>query len=448
MVMDIATSSLTEEVIRHLQALIRLDTSNPPGNESLVAKYLADVFRQEGLEPTLLEKIPGRANLVVRLKGQGFAPPLLLMGHTDVVPADGQGWKYPPFDGVIADGFMWGRGALDMKFMLAYELTTLLNLKRAGIPLIRDVIFAATADEEGFGADRCGMAFVASEYPELIRAEYALNEFGGVTTWIAGVPVYPIIVGEKAACMLVVRATGKAGHASEIVTNTAIGRLCNALARLEKKGLPSHDSKVASDAFSKIGGVLAPHGLGWAGEMIGKVIGSVVDTRLVNRHPFFSLIYGATHNTAIPTELRSGIKFNIIPDQAEAVLNGRFLPDVSVEEFVREVQVALGSGVSLELQGSSTPLSCSHNTPLFKRICETLEMFHKGSVAIPWLMNGGTDAGHVAKLGATVYGFSPIQTEPGLNPRNLVHAVDERIPLAGIPFGITAFWEVVRGFVL
>jgi len=433
--------------MHHLQAMLQLDTSNPPGNESLMAHYLADVLRCEGLEPIVLEKTPGRANLIARLKGCGQAAPLLLMGHTDVVPAEPEAWSHPPFGGVIDDGFLWGRGALDMKCMVAYELVVMLYLKRIGVELARDVIFAATADEEGFGGDRCGMAFVAQEYPELVQAEFALNELGGSTVWLGGLPVYPIIVGEKAACQLVVRAVGESGHASEPTPNSATGKLCVALERLDRLGLPAHRSKMSQTAVEKIGAAFAPRGLGWLGKNLGRMLLSDFALGRSRQYPAFQQIYGVTHNTAVPTFLQAGIKFNVIPAQAEAVLNGRYLPGVEVEEFVSEVRAALGAGVSVELDGYSMPLEFPYETRLFDTIRTTLEALHPGSVAIPWIMSGGTDAGHVARLGTIVYGFSPVQFEPGFDWRRLVHGVDERIPLNGISFGITAFWEVVKSFV-
>lgn len=440
-------STLTAEAIRHLQALVQLDTSNPPGHESLAAHYLAEILRNEGLEPTLLEKVPGRANLIVRLQGQGQPPPLLLMGHTDVVPAELEAWSHDPFGATVDGGFVWGRGTLDMKFMLAYELALVLHIKRLGLPLKRDVIFAATADEEGFGADRCGMAYVVREAPELVRAEFALNEMGGFTVWIGDLPVYPVIVGEKAACRLVVRATGEPGHASELAPDSAVIRLCSALTRLNQLGLPAHPNRVARKAVQTIVEAMAPCGTRWLARRLARMLFSIAIPEALKQHPAFTLLYSATHNTAVPTSVHAGNAFNVVPSQAEAVLNGRYLPGVDVEEFEAEVRAALGRGVFVESQGHSAPLEFSFETELFDIIQTTVQALHPGSVVIPWLMSGSTDAAHVAKLGTIVYGFSPVQWEPGFDWRGLMHGVDERIPLSGIPFGVAALWEVVRGFV-
>ncbi|MCW5883063.1 MAG: M20/M25/M40 family metallo-hydrolase, partial [Anaerolineae bacterium] len=173
---DVPWHDVRAEVTRLLVGLLRLDTTNPPGNEILAAEYLADVLRADGIEPTVLSSAPGRGNVVARLRGDGSAPPLLLMGHTDVVPAEPDKWQRPPFSGDVVDGVIWGRGATDMKNVVAMELMTLLLIHRLGIPLKRDLIFMATADEEVGG--QWGAGWLVDHHPDLIRAEYAINEGG------------------------------------------------------------------------------------------------------------------------------------------------------------------------------------------------------------------------------------------------------------------------------
>lgn len=443
----VEVTALAAETLRHLQALIQLDTSNPPGNESLVVSYLADVLRSEGLQPTILEKVPGRANLIARLRGRGEAAPLLLMAHTDVVPAAVEQWEQPPFGGIIDDGFLWGRGALDMKCMLAYELVVLLNLNRIKAPLTRDVIFAATADEEGFGSNRCGMAFVAQEYPELVQAEFALNELGGMTLWFGHLPVYPIIVGEKGACQMRMCATGKPAHASTPASNTAVAKLCVALSRLDRFGLPIHCHQIARMAMRKVARAYLPNCLSWLDRLITRVSLLPPAQQKIKSNPMYRPLYEVMHNTAMPTLLQAGTKFNVLPAQAEATLNGRYLPGVTRDEFYQEVATILGEDVTLELAGCSTPLEFPFRTRLFEKICTTVEALHPGSTAIPWIMSGGTDAAHVARLGATVYGFSPVRFEQGFNWQELIHGDNERIPMNGMSFGVVALWEVVNSFV-
>src|SRR6185436_15399675 len=194
--------AVTAETIRHLQTLLRMDTTNPPGNEMVAAEYLAGVLQREGIEPLVFESTPGRGNVIARLKGSGEAPPLLLYSHTDVVPAEASYWSHPPFAGEVADGMVWGRGALDMKDDVAEQLMVLLLLKRQGVALKRDVIYAATADEEIGGPDGFGVSWLVKHHPDLLRAEFGLSEVGGHNTQFAEKRVYLIQVAEKGVCWL------------------------------------------------------------------------------------------------------------------------------------------------------------------------------------------------------------------------------------------------------
>ncbi|MGQ9684583.1 MAG: M20/M25/M40 family metallo-hydrolase, partial [Anaerolineae bacterium] len=211
--------------------LLRFDTSNPPGNETPAAQYLKQVLEREGLEDLhLLEAAPRRGNLVARLRGDGSRPPLLLTAHLDVVPAEAAGWRYPPFGGTVAEGMVWGRGALDMKHMAAMSLMVVLMARRQRLPLRRDLIFAAVADEEDGGA--CGARWLVENHPDLLRAEYALNELGGFLVRAGRLRLYPIQVAEKGPCRLRLRARGRPGHASTPHDENALVRLARAVARL------------------------------------------------------------------------------------------------------------------------------------------------------------------------------------------------------------------------
>src|SRR5574337_716820 len=237
MMPDLNWPSLTDETVRHLQALLRLDTTNPPGNELLAAEYLAGVLTAEGIEPLVLASAPGRGNVVARLKGTGEKPPLLLYSHTDVVPAEPAHWSHPPFAGEIADGYVWGRGAVDMKGTVAQQLLVLLLLKRQKVPLQRDVIFAATADEEIGGVDGFGVSWLVRHHPDLLRAGFGLTEVGGYNREVYGRQVYMIQVAEKGTCWLKVRAKGRPGHASLPSHDNAVAHLARAVDRLAMRGL-------------------------------------------------------------------------------------------------------------------------------------------------------------------------------------------------------------------
>ncbi len=220
-------NSIREEAICHLQELIRIDTTNPPGNETAAAEYIAGVFKREGIDSTILESAPGRGNIVARLKGDGRAAPLMLMFHLDVVPVEADKWQHPPFSGDIADGYLWGRGTLDTKELGAMELMTMLLLKREGKLLARDIIFMANADEEAGG--HLGAGWMVKEHPDLIQAEYAINEGAGFGVDLLGHRFFTCQTGEKGTARFSLRARGRPGHASQPHPDNAVLKVADAI---------------------------------------------------------------------------------------------------------------------------------------------------------------------------------------------------------------------------
>lgn len=245
-------AQIGDEAVEHLSRLIRIDTSNPPGNETPAALYLKQAFEREGFEEMhLLESAPRRGNLIVRLRGDGSQRPLLLSAHLDVVPAEPEQWTHPPFSGKVIDGMVWGRGALDMKHMVAMSLVVMLLAKRHALPLKRDLIFAAVADEEM--AFDYGSRWLVENHPDLLRAEYGLCEMGGILTSFAGRRIYPIQVAEKGVCWLRMRARGQPGHGSTPHGDNAVVHLARALARLgDGSAMPIHVTPVTADRKSVV----------------------------------------------------------------------------------------------------------------------------------------------------------------------------------------------------
>ena len=451
---DLNWPSITDETIRHLQALLRLDTTNPPGHELLAAECLAGVLAAEGIEPLVLESAPGRGNVIARLKGTGEKPPLLLYGHTDVVPAEPEHWSHPPFAGEIADGYVWGRGAVDMKGSVAQQLLVFLLLKRQGVSLKRDVIFAATADEEIGGVDGYGISWLVRRHPDLLRAEFGLTEAGGYNREINGRPVYVIQVAEKGTCWLKVRAKGRPGHASMPHHDNAVVHLARAVDRLATRGLPHHLCSAAAgflDAASEaVGGdfgaalqsLKSPEGAAqlFAGEL--------------KHHELYPFLFAMLHNTAAPTGMRAGLQTNVIPSVAEATIDGRTLPGFDTEAFLRELRAVMAEGPAAsgsdefeyEVTLDSPPLETRHDTPLFALIATTLRRHDPRASVVPYMMSGATDAKHLAPLGMPTYGFAPIQFPPGLNVMSLAHAHDERAPVAGLGWGVRVLYEVVKEY--
>jgi len=230
-------TTISDMAIEFLRDLIRFDTTNPPGNELPAAQYIADTLRREGFEPVVLESAPGRGNVVARLRGDGSAGALLLMSHLDVVPADPQEWDHPPFAAELADGYIWGRGAVDTKQLTAMQMAVLLALKRENVPLKRDVIFAATADEEAGGV--YGMDWLVKNHAGLVDGQYAINEGGGFGVEVSGRRFYVCQTGEKGVCWMKFTARGTPGHGSIPRGDNAVAKLCAALARLSQARLLS-----------------------------------------------------------------------------------------------------------------------------------------------------------------------------------------------------------------
>jgi acetylornithine deacetylase/succinyl-diaminopimelate desuccinylase-like protein len=437
-------SALRDETIRHLQALIRLNTSNPPGNESLAVTYLAEVLTAEGIPLTTIERRPGRGNLVARLKGDGSQAPLLLMGHTDVVPAEAQHWTHPPFEGVIADGNIWGRGALDMKFMVAYELATFLTIHREGVPLKRDLIFAATADEEV--AQGNGIDWLAQEHPDLIRAEYALNELGAFTMWFGETPVYGIQVAEKGTVWAQLTAKGVPGHASVPSHDNPLQTMATALNRLAAWRAPLHLTESTQSFVTGIANILglpADHLIALAHDLS---LPNPAPDRLPDQER--RELHAILHNTCVPTVIKGGYKTNVIPSTVTVELDGRNLPGFTTADYLSELRTALDPRVELEVFLESPPLEVSHDNDLYRLMKHSLEDLHPGAVVLPMLMTGATDAKFLAPLGIKVYGFSPIRFEPDHPGPSLIHSHDERIPVTGVEFGVRALYEVVRKTVI
>ncbi len=437
------------EAVQHLKALLRLDTTNPPGNERLATDYLADVLTREGIPFEIVERQPGRASLVACLRAAGSAEggPLLLNAHLDVVPADGARWTHPPFAGVEADGCIWGRGALDMKHMAAMSLMALLLAKRQRLALRRDLIFAAVADEEA-GCHE-GSLFLAEEHPELVRAEYVLTEIGGYTLHFGGARFYPIQVSEKGICWFELAVSGESGHGSIPRRDNVVVRLARAIEKLATADFAQRNTP-AVESFVR---ALAA-GCGFPRkQLLPLLLSPTFSGRLLQllqkQNATQAAALGAlVKNTVSPTVLSSGegTKVNVIPGEASVRVDGRVIPGCSLEEFLAEVRAAVGPDVELRVLDHHDGTAFSSETPLFETLTATLARRDPGAVPVPFMIPGFTDAFAYGKLGATCYGFAPVQLGPELDFPALFHGRDERIPRDGFVWGVQTLWEVVRDF--
>jgi acetylornithine deacetylase/succinyl-diaminopimelate desuccinylase-like protein len=443
---EVAWATAERETLGLFRDLLRHDTTNPPGDERACAEHVADHLRGSGLEPQVLESAPGRANVVARLRGTDQdAPPLLLNAHLDVVPAEPDRWMHPPFEATVADGFVWGRGAVDMKNMAAMSLGVIRLLAASGAPLQRDVIFAGVADEEA-GCEH-GSAWLVDHHPELVRAGFALGEVGGFTMHVGGTAIYPVQVAEKGVCWVRARARGSTGHGSMPREDNAVVRLATFLDRVGRSRLKLRRSS-AIDRFvaelastqgrvpsAVLRGLLDPR-------LSGLLTSRVLPDRAVGR-----MFEAILRNTATPTILRAGSKINVIPGAAEAELDGRVAVGSTAEELMAELRHLAGPHIELEVLKSRSPHEAPVDTALFGMIRDVVSEHHPGAVAVPSVIPGFTDAHYWSRLGAVCYGFSPVRLQPEHPPfAELFHGDDERIPVEGFTAGFRMLADTVFRF--
>lgn len=433
-----------EETVARVRDLLRLDTRNPPGNEVRAAAYLRDLFAAEGIPGEIVGPSADRGTFIARLKGDGSAPPLLLMSHTDVVAVEPEKWTHDPFSGDIADGFLYGRGALDMKQMVGMEAMTMLLLKRSGVRLKRDVIYMAAADEECGGY--AGAGWVVEHRPELIQAEYALNEGGGSGLEINGRRYYPVQTAEKGTVRFRVRTFGRPGHGSVPHDENAILKLAAILGKLTPELLPVHFTDTLR---GYIEGIAATQPAEVAQALQAVLADETTADAAIDRLPIEATLKQRMHamlrNTVTPTILTAGSQINVIPSEAEALVDGRHLPGWTPDMFLQELRAAIGNDAEIEFLDPSTPLEADVQSPLFNTIKDVLKEHDADATAIPFLLTGGTDAKHVTQLGTKVYGFVP-GLYAGASEGRRVHSHDERVNLHSLRWGVRVLYEVVERF--
>lgn len=434
--------ALAEEALAHLKALVAFDTTNPPGNEMPAARYLEGVLKKEGFDPVVIESAPRRGNLVARLKGDGTEKPLLLLSHLDVVPAEEEHWEVPPFAAEIKDGYLYGRGTVDMKQMTAMSLMALLLAKRKGLRLRRDIIFAAVADEEAGG--NLGAAYLVEHHPDLIRAEYALGEMGGFRINIRGHSFFLVQVAERGCAWCKATFRGEPGHASIPDADSAVNQMARAIVRLEKKGLPLHATEPVRNFIELVSARQKKH-IRAAMKGLLKPLTSKLALSGMEKEQA-RLFYAQLHSTATPTVIKAGQKANVIPSSAEVRLDGRVLPGQTREEFKKELQNALGPEAEIEMIRWMDPLVYPSDTPLFDVIRRVLNDREPEVEVVPYLLTAFTDAKHLHKLGTITYGFSPMNNQESENFSKLAHGHNERIGLDAFSWGVDVLCEVVERF--
>jgi len=438
------TSEEFDEALEHLRKLISLNTSNPPGNERLACDYISRVFRLAGVPYEVVQAQSARRMVVARLEaGSSRDDALLISAHMDTVPADDEGWQHPPFSGDVADGYVWGRGAVDMKHMVAMGMSVLVLLKRKGISLQRDVVFAGVADEEE-GCEK-GSLYLVENHKDLIRAKYCLTEVGGFTMHLGGNIVIPVGIATKGFAWVRVRSQGEGGHGSMPVHNSAIVKLLKALKNLENQTLETRLCPQTMAFFTELAHYapmpqnLALHLMTFEG-LVPRLLSKVKDAELSR---YFRAV---TSDTASITMLGAGQKENCIPEDATAVIDLRVLPGRKVVDALKKLQSILGDDVALEIIKSAEPTTTQYPTPLWDIIAETSMKTLGAKGVVPYVCPGFTDAIAFSKAGIETYGFAPVALPPDLRFGSLFHGKNERVPVEGFKKGLEALWQVVLAY--
>ncbi|MFD9793548.1 M20/M25/M40 family metallo-hydrolase [Streptomyces sp. NPDC059070] len=428
------------EVVDFTSELIRIDTTNRGGGdcrERPAAEYVAERLAAAGLEPALLERTPGRANVVARIEGTDpSAPALLVHGHLDVVPAEPADWSVHPFSGEVRDGVVWGRGAVDMKNMDAMVLTVVRAWARAGIRPRRDIVLAYTADEEASAAD--GSGFLVERHAGLFEGcTEGISESGAFTFHAGpGMELYPIAAGERGTGWLKLTARGRAGHGSKVNRANAVSRLAAAVARIGEYRWPSRLTPTVLAALTELA---ALHGI----DTDPGAPDFDVDELLGKLGPAAALVEATVRNSANPTMLDAGYKVNVIPGHATAYVDGRFLPG-GEDEFRATLDRLTGPDVDWEYHHKEVALQAPVDSPTYAKLRAAIEEFAPGAHTVPYCMSGGTDAKQFSRLGITGYGFSPLRLPPGFDYQALFHGVDERVPVDALHFGVRVLDHYLR----
>ena len=424
-----------------LQRLIRFDTTNPPGNEGPCLAWLKELFAAHGLEARLLAGNGDRPNLVLRVPGRGQAPPLLLQGHVDVVTAADQDWARPPFGGELVDGWVWGRGALDMKGGVAMMVSAILDSLDAGTPPAGDVVLCCLADEEAGGVHGA-QYLVENHAQEFEGVRHAIGEGGGVTQHLEGRSFYPIMVAEKRVCRLRLRIRGPGGHASQVHRGGTMAELGRVLTRLDGARLPVHLTPVVERYLREVAGAVREPA---RSRILDLLDPRRTDASLARLGPDGGRFEAMLRNTVNATVAAAGHKVNVIPAEAVLDLDGRILPGQEPEQLVAEVRALLGQGPGIELLELGPQMADPDLDQCYDLLAAVLVELAPEGVPVPMLMAGATDQRHFAKLGIRGYGWLPLRLPHGFG-QETVHAADERVPVAALDFGAAALKQVLQRY--
>jgi len=439
------TSGLAREAQDWLVELVKINTTNPPGNEQVEAKYIAGILTKEGITPEFLDIAPGRSALVARLRASAVPDPskaLLLAAHMDVVGVDRSKWTEDPFGGVIKDGYLWGRGSIDDKSMVAANLAAFIALKRGNVHLNRDVIFLATTDEEQFGD--ASIRMLIAKYWDKFAAGFAINEGGKVVVKNGKVQYVGLQVAEKVSVNIAVTATGKSGHASVPTKDNPVLRLAAAVDKIGNYTAPVRLTSVVRRYFEGLSAIEDDETAKWLRVIDAPDRGEHAQRVVSEMNPMWNSMM---RDTIAPTILQAGVRVNVIPSEAKAMLNVRLLPGDTITALVNELNKLVNDPqVKLEVLpegGLATPDS-SMETPLYALITQQCAKEFGGAPVLPFLSTGATDSAQLRLHNVQAYGLRPIAMTEEDDSR--VHGDNERIPLAAFAKGVDLMTRIVAEF--
>ena len=432
--------SIDDEALDWLQQFIRVDTINPPGNETRAVEFIGNILEAEGIGYQTAESAPGRGNIWARLEG-GDEPALILMQHTDVVPADPKYWTTDPLSGEIKDGYLWGRGALDMKGTGISQLATFISLKRAGLPLNRDVILVATADEEAGGL--YGAGWMIEHHPQVFENVGLLINEGGNGKQSAKELLFNVEITQKVPVWLRLTAVDTPGHGSMPHATSSVTRLVHALNILRENPFAPRIVPAVDTMFRSLSLSTAPEWAESYRDMASAVKEPGFIEKLQKHTPF---LHALTRDTCSMTRLEASSKINVVPPEAWAELDCRILPDRPSDVFVAELtEMLAATGVKIEVIMAFTPAVSSTATLLYRAIEQVMTERYPGSRVIPVVATGFTDSHYTRDLGIASYGFDPIAVPEAEFTR--IHGNDERVNIAAFKRGVSDHLQIIRSVV-
>ncbi len=434
-------ATIYQRPVELLQNLIRFDTTNPPGNEAQCVAYINNLLTEAGLETTILAKDANRPNLIARLKGQGTAPPLLLYGHVDVVTTANQDWTHPPFDGKVVDGYVWGRGALDMKGGVAMMLAAFLRAKAEGLAPAGDVVLAILSDEEA-GGDYGADYLVRNHAEQFEGIRYAIGEFGGFSMYIGGRKFYPIQVAEKQFFWTKATLRGPGGHGAFPARGGTMAKLAQLLQSLEQHRLPVHITPVARQMLESIAAAVPSPMNSVFVQLLDPAFTDTVLDQLGEQGLMFDALL---HNTVNATIVQGGEKINVIPSEIALSLDGRLLPGRTPDNMMAELRQVVGDDVELE-PIRHDPGPAEPDMGLFDTLADIVRQADPDGIPMPLLLVATTDARLFSRLAIQTYGFLPMNLPEEFNFLRLIHAADERIPVESLDFGTDAIYKALQRF--